>query len=69
MKTVKVLALAILGWLYGLNLWAYDFEVDGLYYNIISLDNLEVEATQGDWEDFSPDSVKYSGDYSIPEMV
>ena len=40
-------------------LWAYDFKVDGIYYNILT-DN-EVEVTGG--------STKYSGSVTIPSTV
>ena len=40
---------------------AYDFEVDGFYYNIISLSDLTVEVTAGD--------NKYSGKLIIPSTV
>lgn len=40
---------------------AYDFEVDGIYYNITSLDNNEVEATHG--------NTYSSGDVVLPEYV
>lgn len=42
---------------------AYDFTVDGLYYNIVSLENLTCEITYGD------NGNKYSGDIIIPETV
>ena len=42
---------------------AYDFTVDGLYYNIVSLENLTCEITYGD------NGNKYSGDIVIPETV
>lgn len=41
--------------------YAYDFEVDGMYYNITSLQNLTVELTNGD--------NRYTGDIEIPETV
>jgi len=40
---------------------AYDFEVDGIYYNIASLDELTCRVTSGD--------NKYKGDISIPSEV
>ena len=40
---------------------AYDFEVDGFYYNIISLSDLTVGVTAGD--------NKYSGEMIIPSTV
>lgn len=52
---------------------AYDFEVDGIYYNITSMSNLEVGVTYntltrvGDVSTYCNDS--YSGDITIPETV
>ena len=43
------------------SLFAYDFEVDGIFYNITSLDNNEVEATHG--------NTYSSGDVVLPEYV
>ena len=40
---------------------AYDFEVDGIYYKIISATDLTVEVTSGD--------NKYTGEVIIPETV
>ncbi len=40
---------------------AYDFKVDDLYYNVISLENMTCELASGD--------EKYSGDLIIPETV
>lgn len=40
---------------------AYDFEVDGFYYNVLSETGLTVEITSGD--------EKYSGDVVIPTTV
>ena len=43
------------------NLYAYDFEVDGIYYDIISSSEKTVEVTSGDNE--------YSSNVVIPEIV
>lgn len=40
---------------------AYDFEVDGIYYNVLSLADMTCEVTEGD--------NKYNGDMVIPEEV
>ena len=40
---------------------AYDFEVDGIYYNVVSLQDLTCEVTSGD--------VKYQGDVIIPSTL
>ena len=44
-----------------LSSFAYDFEVDGIYYNIISVADRTCEVTSGD--------VKYAGDIVIPSSV
>lgn len=44
-----------------INTFAYDFEVDGIYYTIISLDDLTCGVASGDNE--------YSGDIVIPSSV
>ena len=41
--------------------FAYDFEVNGIYYNVVSLPNLTCEVTFG--------NSKYSGQITIPEQV
>ena len=41
--------------------WAYDFQKDGIYYNILSEDDKTVEVTSGD--------VAYTGDIIIPSEV
>ena len=43
------------------NIYAYDFKVDGIYYNIISSSEKTVAVTEG--------SYNYSGDIIIPEQV
>ena len=43
------------------NLWAYDFEVNGIYYNVLVDKTNEVEVTSG--------SSEYSGSVIIPETV
>ncbi len=45
---------------------AYDFKVDGIYYNILSSEELTVEVTYGGT---SYNSALYSGDVSIPKTV
>lgn len=42
-------------------LMAYDFESDGVFYNILSTSDLTIEVTKGDY--------KYSGEIIIPESV
>ena len=62
MKTIitKLLILAAM-LLASANIYAYDFKVDGIYYNIISSTEKTVEVTSGDNE--------YSGNVVIPEQV
>ena len=63
----KLLALAATGLLCTTGVSAHDFEVDGIYYNIMSEEDKTVEVTYlGD----TGDSFKeYSGDVTIPEIV
>lgn len=44
-----------------INVSAYDFKIDGIYYNIVSVTDLTVEVTNGD--------TQYSGSVVIPETV
>lgn len=44
-----------------LSISAYDFEVNGIYYNVLDLNNLECEVTSGDQ--------KYEGSITIPSKV
>lgn len=55
-----MLCLLGLFFLSGIQLYAYDFKVNGLYYNINS-DNKTVSVVSGD--------VKYQGDIVIPSSV
>lgn len=57
---LKSLATAIC-LLFSLGVSAYDFTVDGMYFNIVSLEDLTCEITSGD--------EKYIGDIVIPETV
>lgn len=50
------------------NVLAYDFDVDGIYYNIISNTEVEVTYSAYDPEDRN-DDLDYSGDVIIPESV
>lgn len=61
MKTIKFLLTTIAMLLCSVMANAYDFEVDGIYYNIISSTDLTVEVTSGD--------NKYTGEMIIPTMV
>ena len=55
----KLMLIAVL--LTSSHAFAYDFEVDGIYYNIISEASLNAEVTRGDYF--------YSGKISIPSRV
>ena len=61
MKTIKQLLITVAMLLCSATASAYDFEVDGIYYNIISTSDLTVEVTNGD--------NKYSGEVIIPETI
>ena len=61
MRTIKQLLITVAMLLCSVVANAYDFEVDGIYYNIISASDLTVEVTNGD--------NKYSGEVIIPETV
>ena len=68
MKKYKSLLLAVIGLLCSISVSAHDFEVDGIYYDIISAYDNTVEVT------FSGDSYdavenEYSGSVTIPEYV
>ena len=57
-KQIVVLAMALL---VSVQVSAYDFEVGGLYYNVVSIQDMTAEVTNGD--------NRYSGDVVIPETV
>ena len=61
MKTIKTKLLTMAVLLCSISASAYDFEVDGIYYNISSIEELTVSVTSGDNE--------YSGEIIIPEEV
>ena len=61
MKTIKFLLTTIAVLLGSVMANAYDFEVDGIYYNILSSTDLTAEVTHGD--------NKYTGDVIIPSTV
>lgn len=68
MKTIKQLLITIAVLLCSATLHAHDFEVDGIYYNILSSANHTVEVTyKGEWSDSF--SNEYHGDVVIPEEV
>lgn len=61
MKTIKRLLITIAVLLCSATASAYDFEVDGIYYNIISTTDLTVKVTSGD--------NNYSGEIIIPNAI
>ena len=61
MKTIKQLLITLAVLLCSATASAYDFEVDGIYYKVLSFSDLTVEVTKGDNE--------YSGEVIIPSTV
>lgn len=63
MKTFvkNILAICAILFVSAIPASAYDFEVDGMYFNIVSASDRTCEVTSGD--------TKYSGDVVIPESV
>ena len=61
MKTIKQLLMTVAVLLCSATVHAYDFEVDGIYYNIISTTDLTVKVTSGD--------NNYSGEIIIPSAI
>ncbi len=57
-------ALLLCAWLFSSAVWADDFVVDGIYYNILSSDDKTVEVTYK-----SPSGCSYSDDLIISETV
>ena len=61
MKQLKIKSvLAVLVALCSLNVYAYDVEIDGIYYNL-DAENKTAEVTNGD--------DRYTGDIVIPESI
>ncbi len=60
LKQLRMLVAMLLA---SLSALAYDFEVDGIYYNITSMSNLEVEVTYG------TDGGMYTGVIIVPSCV
>jgi hypothetical protein len=68
MKKFKSLVLSVIGLLCCVSVSAYDFEVDGIYYNITSSTDMAVGVTyRGKYYDSY--SNEYSGAVNIPESV
>ena len=64
----KLLALAATGLLCTMGVSAHDFEVDGIYYNIMSEEDKTVEVTSSGVSYNAVDD-EYSGTVTIPETV
>lgn len=68
MKTLKSIQLTIVALLCSIPVCAHDFEVDGVYYNIISEADLTIEVTyRGDYS--SHYYAEYTGEVVIPDKV
>lgn len=67
MKKILLIAMLII---VANNVKAHDFEVDGYYYNFVSIPDLTVALTyEGDETDARKISPSYSGDVTIPKTV
>lgn len=67
-KVIKPLLLTVC-LLCSITVSAYDFELDGIYYNIVSMSDLEVEVTYSDMPDHECNRTPYTGHISIPATV
>lgn len=61
MSTIKILLVAVIAALSSNVVYAYDFEVDGIYYNILSEENKTCGVTRN--------ANDYKGAINIPERV
>ena len=68
MKTIKQLLITIVALLCSATASAHDFEVDGIYYNILSEEDKTVEVTYRG-SSFSSYSNEYTSEVTIPESV
>ena len=64
---MKKLFTLLLAALCTLSVWAYDFEVGGIYYNILEGNNVEV--TTGGYTGRPPKLQEYTGSLNIPTTV
>ncbi len=68
MKRLRLSLLALFLLVGSSAMWAHDFEVDGIYYNITSSEDKTVEVTfRGEYYDFY--SHEYTGAVTIPETI
>lgn len=72
MKTIKQLLITIAVLLCSTTMYAYDFEVDGIYYNITSATDFTAEVTNGDYcmvDVIIPSTVSYNGEiYTVASI-
>lgn len=68
-QIIRQIGLLIAALLAVLPASAYDFEVNGIYYNITSMSNLEVEVTYSEFDDYGHNITPYSGNMIIPSTV
>lgn len=72
MKTIKQLLITIAVLLCSATMYAYDFEVDGIYYNITSATDFTAEVTNGDYcmvDVIIPSTVSYNGEiYTVASI-
>ena len=68
MNQIKFLLFAVIGWLCSISVSAHDFEVDGIYYNIISSTDMTVEVTYPG-NSYGSYSNEYSATVTIPESA
>lgn len=68
MKKINFLLLSAIGWLCCMSVSAHDFEVDGIYYNVLSEEEKTVEVTfKG--RSYSYYDNEYIGSVVIPQKV
>lgn len=68
-KLLHLFVIAIFSWL-PTAVFAHDFEVDGIYYNILSAEDLTCEVTNGKDKFGSIETdISYSGNVVVPEHV
>lgn len=68
MKTIKQLLITVAVLLCSIVASAHDFEADGIYYNIISVNDLTVAVTYKG-NSYDEISNEYSGEVIIPETI
>lgn len=68
MERFNKIILLLVAILANTSVYAYDFEVDGIYYDILSVQDKTVEVTYKEYSNGYPSS-DYTGDVVIPEQV